>query len=226
MSLEKVKHEVLSEADRQAKAIVDEAERERDRILEEARVKAKAIVAEKEKLGEARAKELGLELRASALLQAKRMESEAKEEVAESVFLEIRRELAEAAGKPAYEKVFDSLARKAIRALGDKQFVLKTNARDKKLGAKHGRVAEAISTAGGLVAAKEDGSVQINSTFEAVLEENEDQLKQKVFEELFPQEKRHAAVAKTHSESSEAEKKASKPAEKAAKKSKKGKGRR
>ncbi|MEM4255015.1 MAG: V-type ATP synthase subunit E family protein [Candidatus Norongarragalinales archaeon] len=195
MSLEKLKHEVLLQAERQAKAILDEAERERDKIIGEAKEKAKAIVAEKQKLGETQAKELAAELKASALLQAKRVESEAKEEVVESVLGEVKRELESFSKTKAYEKIFDSLAKQAIRALGEKEFVLKTNARDKKLGSKHGRVSETISTAGGLIAAKADGSIQINNTFEALLEEHQEKIKQKAFEGLFATRAKHAPSA-------------------------------
>ncbi len=196
MSLEKLKQEVAGEAERQAAAIIRNAEREAGAILDEAHAKAKATVAGREKLGESQAAEAALELRASALLQARRLESEAKEEVAENVLGEIGREFGEAAKKPSYEKVFDRLAREAVRALGSKEFVIKTNGRDRKLGAKHGPVSETIQTAGGLIVAKADGSVQINNTFEALLEENKERVKQKAFEGLFGKEKADYAMPK------------------------------
>ncbi len=204
MTLEKLKQEVLDEAEKQAQAIAAEAEREKEKILGESRAKAKARVEENRRHGEARAKEMSVELKASALLQAKRIESEAREEAVESVLQEAKRELAETAKGGRYEKIFDSLAAQAIRALGEKEFVLKASARDKKLAAKHGRVGEAIDTIGGVIAAKADGSIQINNTFEALLEENEEKLKQKAFEHLFGKQgesaqthhAKHAGVAK------------------------------
>ena len=195
MTLEKLKQEVLDEAEKQARAITAETEREKEKILGEARTKAKAVVEENRRHGEARAKEMAVELKASALLQAKRIESEAMEEAVESVLHEVRRGLEEIAKSGHYEKIFDSLAAQAIRALGEKEFVLKANAKDKKLAAKHGRVGEAIGTIGGVIAAKADGSIQINNTFEALLEENEEKLKQKAFEHLFG---RQGESAQTH----------------------------
>ncbi len=219
MSLEKLKHEVLSQAERQAQQIMDDAQREHDRIVDEAKAKAKSLIAEKEKLGQSQAKEVGLELRASALLQAKRLESEAKEEVARNVVGQVESDLAEAAHRSDYEKVFDGLAKQAIKALGEKEFVIRSNARDKKLASKHGKVAETIDTKGGLIVAKEDGSIQINNTFEALMEENEDKLKQEVFEELFPQEKHHAkAEAHPAGEEKASKKPATKTPAKAGKK--------
>jgi len=195
MTLEKLKQEVLDEAEKQARAITTETEREKEKILGEARTKAKAVVEENRRHGEARAKEMAVELKASALLQAKRIESEAMEEAVESVLHEVRRGLEEIAKSGHYEKIFDSLAAQAIRALGEKEFLLKANAKDKKLAAKHGRVGEAIGTIGGVIAAKADGSIQINNTFEALLEENEEKLKQKAFEHLFG---RQGESAQTH----------------------------
>ncbi|MFH1056789.1 MAG: V-type ATP synthase subunit E [Candidatus Micrarchaeota archaeon] len=190
MSLERLKQEVLSQAERQARAVLEEARKEEEKAFAEAREKAKKIVSDEEALGTAQAKELSLELRASALLQAKRLESEAKEEAVQSVLREVKNELGEIAGQESrYEKIFDSLARQAIRALGDSDFVLKTNSRDRKLGAKYGRVAETIETIGGVIAAKADGSIQINNTFEALLEENEEKIKQRAFEQLFKESK-------------------------------------
>jgi V/A-type H+-transporting ATPase subunit E len=190
MSLDRLKQEVLSQAERQAKEMLDEAKREEQKILDEARAKAKAVVSGNEELGKTQAKELALELRASALLQAKRLESDAKEEVVQSVLAEVKEELKRITGSPKYEKIFDSLAREAIKALGEKDFLLKCSARDRKLASKYGRVGDAIATIGGVIAAKADGSIQINNTFEALLEENEEKLKQKAFEELFGRETR------------------------------------
>lgn len=194
MSLEKLKQEVLAQAEKQAESITAEAEREQEKILQEAKEKAKSVVSEKQKLGEAQAKELGVELKASSLLQAKRIESEAKEEIVESVLGEVKRELERTAKTKQYEKIFETLAKQAIRALGEKEFVLKANARDKKLALKYGRFAGAIPTAGGVIAAKADGTIQINNTFEALLEEHEERLKRKAFEELFAGGKREQAT--------------------------------
>ena len=209
MTLEKLKQEVLDEAEKQARAITTETEREKEKILGEARTKAKAVVEENRRHGEARAKEMAVELKASALLQAKRIESEAKEEAVESVLHETKRELEEIAKSGHYEKIFDSLAAQAIRALGEKEFLLKANAKDKKLAAKHGRVGEAIDTIGGVIAAKADGSIQINNTFEALLEENEEKLKQKAFEHLFGHGEHTAHAGTKKKEKSTARKPAS-----------------
>lgn len=204
MTLEKLKEEVLSQAEKQAKSVLSEAEREEEKILEEAKGKAKTLVSEKQKLGETQAKEMGVELRASALLQAKRMESEAKEEAVQNVVSEIKEELEKISKSSSYDKIFDSLVKQAIRELHDKDFVLKVNSRDKKLASKYGKVAETVDTIGGAIVAKADGTIQINATFEALLEEKEEELKQKAFEELFG--RNHSGV--------KTQKKVSKPAKK------------
>jgi len=194
MSLEKLKEEVVSQAEKQAKTVMQEAEREQEKILDEAKARAKELIEQKKTLGRMQAKEVSVELRASAMLQAKRIESEAREEVVEKVFQEVKSELEEAAKGGSYEKIFDSLVKQAIKALGEKEFVLKCNARDKKLASKYGQVAAAIDAIGGVAVAKTDGSIQINNTFEALLEENEEKIKQKAFEELFGKESQKTAA--------------------------------
>ena len=189
MSLDRLKQEILSQVERQAKAIIENARSEEAKIMAEAKAKAGEIIAAQEELGRAQAGELELELRASALLQAKRTESDAKEELVQSVLAGVKEELQRISkNQSRYEKVFDSLAKEAIKALGEKDFVLKTNSRDKKLASKYGRVGETIDAIGGVIAAKADGTIQINNTFEALLEENEEKMKQKAFGELFGRE--------------------------------------
>ena len=189
MSLDRLKQEILSQGERQAKAIIENARSEEAKIMAEAKAKAGEIIAAQEELGRAQAGELELELRASALLQAKRTESDAKEELVQSVLAGVKEELQRISkNQSRYEKVFDSLAKEAIKALGEKDFVLKTNSRDKKLASKYGRVGETIDAIGGVIAAKADGTIQINNTFEALLEENEEKMKQKGFGELFGRE--------------------------------------
>jgi len=196
VSLDKLKQEVMDQAERQAKTVLDGAHSEEQRILSEAKTEAKRIISEAAEKTGAEASEMALELRAAAMLQAKRIESEAKERLVQGVLDEIKSELVQIAKAGRYPDIFDSLARQAIRGLGDKEFVLKTNSRDRKLGEKHGRVAGTIDAIGGVIVAKTDGTIQINNTFEALLEQHEEQLKQKAFEQLFVHGGRKAHASK------------------------------
>lgn len=194
MTLEKLKREVTSQAERQRQEILDKAHAEEENIISEAKAKAKDIAARGKSEGERQAKELALELKASALLQAKRIESDAREEAVQGVLDNARTELKQFASSGRYEKTFEGLVREAVKSLGEKEFVLKVNARDKKLASKHGRV-ETIDTIGGVTVSKPDGSIQVNNTFEALLEQKEDDLRQEAFEQLFPSRKSSSAKA-------------------------------
>jgi vacuolar-type H+-ATPase subunit E/Vma4 len=196
MSLEKLKSEIISQAEARERETIEQAKQEAEKIVSEAREQAKTKIKQAEENARIEAKELAAELKASAALSAKRMESETKEDAVQHVLGGVRAELKRTAtaSPKKYEAVFGALARQAIKALGEKDFVLRMNARDKKLGEKFGRVAEVIETDGGCVVAKSDGSIQVNNTFEALVEGNEESLKQAAFDELFGSMKTKAPV--------------------------------
>jgi vacuolar-type H+-ATPase subunit E/Vma4 len=227
MSLEKLKSEIIAQAEAQERETVEQAKQEAERVIAEARAQAKEKTGKAEENARGEARELAAEMKASAALSARRMESEAREDAVQRVLQQVRSELKHAASsQKKYERVFEALARQAIKALGEKDFVLKTNARDRKLGEKFGRVAEAIETDGGVVVAKSDGSIQVNNTFEALIEGNEEMLKQAAFDELFGSAKPKPKTPKTPTQAKPAkpaklEKKAAAKATKAAKKAKK-----
>ena len=75
--------------------------------------------------------------------------------------------------------------KEGAKEVGD-DFVLHVRAKDRELAKKYGPVGkEPITTIGGVIVSTKDGRVQANNTFEALLEEHEEEIKREVFAKLF-----------------------------------------
>ncbi|PIO04178.1 hypothetical protein COT48_01765, partial [Candidatus Woesearchaeota archaeon CG08_land_8_20_14_0_20_47_9] len=88
-----------------------------------------------------------------------------------------------------YEKTFEKLVKEGAKEVGE-EFVLHVRAHDRELAKKYGPVGkEPITTIGGVIVSTKDGRVQANNTFEALLEEHEEEIKREVFAKLFGKER-------------------------------------
>ncbi|MFH0835191.1 MAG: V-type ATP synthase subunit E [Candidatus Micrarchaeota archaeon] len=188
MGLDKLRNEIRERTGRQVKAEEGKAAEERTEILAQARKEAKKLIETERVKSEEEAKGARVEVSA-ARLKAHRMAAEAREEVVREVIAEMRNELEELAGSKAYEKTFEKLVKEGAKEVGE-EFVLHVRPHDRELAKKYGPVGkEPITTIGGVIVSTKDGRVQANNTFEALLEEHEEEIKREVFAKLFGKER-------------------------------------
>ncbi len=206
MSLEKVKNDLLSGADAEAQTLERQADEDTRQILAAAHAEAKKKIDELRQLGEEEAKRKDAELSA-AKMKANKILAESREAAVRAVLDGVRSELHALAKSPAYPTALEKLAKQALKEIGSGA-VLTGRAADAKLLAKLAPVADApIETMGGCVALSADGRLWANNTFEALLEENEAELKEKIFRELFGGAKRKAGSETSEAKSVEKTKK-------------------
>jgi len=180
MGLEKVKEEILSKARKQADAAIKEAQKKADAIIAEANAKA----TEEEKKGAEETKKLveAMEKKelASAALESKKLELDAKKELIERVFSDVRQKVAKFTEKKRKEHI-RKLLDKASKEL--EIGVVYCNAQDK--GLVDGFEAKEADILGGVIVENKDGSVRIDYSYDALIDGLRDKHMQEVAEILF-----------------------------------------
>jgi len=170
---------VVDKAREEARAVAKDAEAEAGKMTEKARAQRKEIMDAARREAKEMAEAEHSEAVANARLEAKRERSKAREELVASVEKQVWKELLDARkSKTRYTALLHSLISKGVKALGTSDAVVYVNSQDHKLvgevkGATVAR--EPIECAGGVVITSADGSVRVDSTFEALFAEKTDQ---------------------------------------------------
>lgn len=195
MSLDKLCKELRERTAAEAKRIETDALAQANAIKSEARRQASEKISFLKKQADEEAAKKRVET-FTARIQAKKIVSDAREALVTDALNELRAELAEVSKSHDYEKIFEKLVREGVRALGSQEFVLHVNKRDvalvKEMGLADRLSKDFLNDAGGVIVASRDGRIRINNSFQALVEEHVEELRQKAFEELFPREAREA----------------------------------
>lgn len=93
MGLEKVKKEILNQAEQEAERILDEAEQQADELTASAKKQAEQIKEQAREKGNKQAHLLKREQLASANMKARQKEMEAKQEMIDQVFQQLEEEI-------------------------------------------------------------------------------------------------------------------------------------
>lgn len=184
MGLDELRKEIRGQTAKEASHIKAEGRKEADAIIAEARKQAEKLLADAEHKAssEAEAREAQV---SAARLEAKRIQAEATGAVTQHVLSELREELERMpAAAKKYKPLLKALIQEGIRETG-KDAVVLVRKRDLPLAKELGYKAEACECTGGAIITTPDGRIRINNSFEAILEENDELLRQKIFEELF-----------------------------------------
>lgn len=186
MGLEQLTATIVDEAKREADAIISSAESERRKMLADAKAAAQrrreGAGAETAEFVEAQRKERI----AWARLEAKRAVGEAKEEVVEDAIGEVFSRLRSFPKDKAYPKFLNSLVGKGVAELGSPKAVVHVRREDRKhLRNSRYSVKDDLEEWGGCIVESEDGSVRIDLTFSALLEQKRESLRKRLYESLF-----------------------------------------
>ncbi|MBU1198158.1 hypothetical protein KJ765_06665 [Candidatus Micrarchaeota archaeon] len=166
-------HRLEKEADMECKQIREAAQANGQYIIEKARKNALEF-AEKERTQVSAAK-----------LKATRIVQDARFDLVEEVVGRVRVLLAkQTKNKKEYYVLLEKLIRQGTSEVGSKSKLL-VRKEDAVFARRFGSLGPPIETAGGVIVVSADGRVKINNTFEALLEQNDEVVKQKAFEQLF-----------------------------------------
>ncbi len=192
VGLNELKSEIEKQSRKEAENVLRDAENEASRITGEARAQAKTLVEREAEKARAEAAQKEVEVY-SAKLEARRIMAEAHNAVFADLMDEIRNEFERVAKSRDYEKIFGRLVAEGKRevcvggaestASGDCR--IHANKRDLPLAKKFGKTGEAVEISGGAIVTSADGRLRADNSFEAMLEEKSNDLKQAAFEEFF-----------------------------------------
>ncbi len=192
MGLNELRQEISKQASSEAARLLREAQAEAEKILGEAREQAKALLAkEAEKTkAEVAQKEVGVY---AARLTAKKIIADARNAVLDEALKEVKRELEKLTQTREYPKIFDQLVEEGKRVAGE-NCVFHVNKRDAALAKKYGNVNPTLDVIGGVVVTSRDGRLRVDNSFEALLEEHANELKQMAFEQFFARKAKPKAL--------------------------------
>lgn len=190
-----LRQEILSKAQRQAEALLEEAKEEREAARRQAEKRAQAI--REEILDEAR-KEATLtkqRIISAARLEAQRMLLAKREELISRVFAEVRNRLAELRRSDAYPDILRRLILEAAASLGGGELIVWANEEDMALlsdqflaqvaqeldpGTTFRRGKSPVDIDGGVIVGRADGRMRYDNSFAARLERWKDELRSQV----------------------------------------------
>lgn len=184
MGLNELRKELAKNADKQADAIIDEAKANAKAITSSAEKTAKEMVAKAETEGKALAVEEARKV-SSARVRAKHIESQSRENVLAVAFKQLRTEVAKTPSKKKdYERLFNVLLERALSEVG-KDATVHCRSADASLAKKLAGKVESIDCLGGLRAVSKEGTVIVDYTLDALLEDYSDELRSQMYQELF-----------------------------------------
>lgn len=188
MGLEELEKAVMQKSAAEEESILAAAREEAKRVLEEARSQGKQLaektVAEAHALSAEEFRKVS-----SAKLRAKKIVAEGREEAVVACLKELRANLKELAAakngekRKLYESLLLLLAKKAAAEIGD-GVVIHCRPVDENVARRAGPTRPSLSVPG-VIAFSKDALVKSDNTFDALLEEKQDALKQKAYALLF-----------------------------------------
>ena len=116
-------------------------------------------------------------------LEAKKILFDAINKNLDSTFDVIKKELDDYSKKPEYKKVMQKLVDYSKKMLA-KELVVHCRKEDKSFFKSGVKVGSTIQTIGGFVAENKEGTMEIDLTFEELLRNNEDEIKNTILEKI------------------------------------------
>lgn len=186
MGLEQLTATILDEVKKEAASTLSAAESERRKMLGE----AKAAGEKEKKEAEAKTSEFVEAQRreriAWARIEAKRGVNEAKESVVNDAIEDVFEKMRAFPKDKAYPKFLNELVEKGLKELDAPKAVVHVRKEDRK-HLKNGKysVKDDLDEWGGCIVESEDGSVRIDLTLTALLEQRRELLRKRLYEGLF-----------------------------------------
>jgi len=187
MSLQKLIQRIHEDASQEAQQIIDEAEQRADAIIQEAREDVRKSVDDIHTQGEKQAGRAKDKTLAAARRRAREAKRQVKEEVMQECLEQVHQQLQQLNGA-AYKTVIRDSIQKGIKQFGD-CVVLVSREADETIAADLDVPVEGtIDSIGGVIVKRADRSLQIDETFEAILERHMGDIRILMAEHLFEEE--------------------------------------
>lgn len=186
--MEQLTATILDEARKESASAVSAAEAERRKMLGEAKAAAEKARMDAEAKTAEFVESQRRERIAWARIEAKRAINEARESVVNGAIDDVFAEMRTFPKDKEYPKFLNALVAYGLKELGDPKAMVHVRKEDKKhLSGKHS-VKDDLDEWGGCIVESEDGTVRIDLTFAALLEQKRESLRKSLYEALFKQE--------------------------------------
>jgi V/A-type H+-transporting ATPase subunit E len=185
MSLEKIIQKINKDADSEAGSIIQEADQKAKNILTQGQQETRSIIEKMERDHEKDIEGLKKKMLSAARREVRHMTMRAKEEVIIDCFSQAEKYLGDLKGQE-YATLIKTLMLKA-KPLVKKGVVIPSRDMDKKIARELGfRVdPHKITSLGGVRIQDEDGSMEIDNTFEGLLTRKHNEIRIKIAKMLF-----------------------------------------
>ena len=171
MAIKDLIQEIKSNAKAEVESIIKKANEEAEEIIKKAEKEAKTTKGR---------------ILAMARRNANKYIIEAKEKLINECIEEIKKELKKLPSRQ-YKKFIEKILKEAIKEMKD-GYILASRKEDEEIAKKMGiEVKGKIDAIGGVIIKSKDGSKEINSTFDALLERRRDEIRIKIAEKLWKQ---------------------------------------
>ncbi|VVC03174.1 V-type ATP synthase subunit E [Candidatus Bilamarchaeum dharawalense] len=186
MGIEKLKGSLLTEANEDARKIIETAEAHVRKMVEEERSKASAMKSGAEKEVDGLLNDQKNERLAWARLESKRILAEAREDAIKSVLEEFFDALKNVKKNPEYKKFLGRAVADAATEL-DSPVTVHVLKGDKSLipALKNAKIVEDLESLGGALVETNDGKIIIDLTLETLFESKRDEIRKQVYDRLF-----------------------------------------
>ena len=188
MGIESLTSSLISEAEKEAKEIIESAESHVAGMLSDEKSKCSKFLKDAEEDAKKRISEYQQERVAWAQLEKKRIMAEAKEDAIKSALDEIYKSLAKLRGTAKYKAFLKSAVSSAVQDLKGKKLIVHVLKGDKKLLPRMNagvKVVTDLDAVGGVIVETADNRMRVNYTLESVFESRSEELRKKISARLF-----------------------------------------
>ncbi|MFH1520027.1 MAG: V-type ATP synthase subunit E family protein [Candidatus Micrarchaeota archaeon] len=186
MGIEKLKGSLLSEANEDARKIIETAEAHVRSMVEEERSKVSAIKRDAKEDVEQLIEEQRNERLAWARLESRRILAEAREDAIKNVLEDFFDALKSAKKNPEYKKFISKAVAEAVAELGSDATVRVLKGERKLIPTlKNAKIIEDLDALGGAIVESNDGRIRIDLTLETLFESRRDEIRKQIDDKLF-----------------------------------------
>jgi V/A-type H+-transporting ATPase subunit E len=188
MGLEQLTATILDEAKKESASAVSAADAERRKMLGEAKAAAEKARMEAEAKTAEFVESQRRERIAWARIEAKRAINEARESVVDGAIEDVFAEMRAFPKSREYPKFLNALVAHGMEELGSPKAVVHVRKEDRKHLNGKNSVKDDLDEWGGCIVESADGSVRVDLTFSALLDQKRELLRKMLYEALFRQD--------------------------------------
>lgn len=193
MGIEKLTTSLREEAQREAQAIIRDAESSVERMVSESNAKRVVLLKHAEEEARLLIDEERKERVAWARLEAKRILTEAKEDMIREVLNDFFALLKSVRKQPSYKEFLRKIVSKAteeLKAQAGDVIVYCTKEDKALLPDTKAKVVPTLDSFGGAIVESADGAIRVDLTLESLFENKRDELRSLIYKKLFESEEK------------------------------------